>query len=260
MPPGADPHEFEPSADDIATMTEADLVLANGLGFEAGLHDALDAARDAGVPVVELGAPLGPLPLDGGSHEAEQDEHGHDDEGEGGLDPHWFTDPFRMSEAIGMVRRTVEGLDGVDVDAVREDALAYANELLDVAAEIGDELSAIPVERRRLVTNHDVFGYFADRFDLEIVGTVIPGGTTLAEPSSAELADLVDLIRDTGVPAVFADTSAPEDLADALAQESGDDIAVVELYSESLGPPGSDGATYVDVLRTNAARITEALA
>jgi zinc/manganese transport system substrate-binding protein len=211
--------------------------------------------------VLELGPNLDPLPLEGGSAEATQEDHddGHGHDGDR-LDPHWFNDPLRMSQAVGMVRQAVEELDGVDEEAVRTDGLDYAHQILDVGGDIGEEMAAIPADRRLLITNHDVFGYFADRYDLDIVGTVVPGGTTLAEPSSAELTDLVHLIRDTGVPAIFADTSAPEQLADALAREAGEDVAVVQLYSESLGPPGSDGATYLDVLRTNADRITQALA
>lgn len=260
MPPGADPHEFEPSAAQLADLAAADLVVVNGLGFEAGLDDAVHAAEEDGVRVIELGPELDPLPLEGGSHEAEQDEHeDEEDHDHGELDPHWFTDPLRMAQAVGIVREAVADLDGVDADAVIRDGLAYSDEVLAVGGEVAEQLASIPPERRRLITNHDVFGYFAERYDLEVVGTVIPAGTTLAEPSSAELTDLVHLIRDTGVPAVFADTSAPDALADALAREAGRDIAVVELYSESLGPPGSEGATYLDVLRTNAARIAEAL-
>jgi zinc/manganese transport system substrate-binding protein len=119
-------------------------------------------------------------------------------------------------------------------------------------------LAAVPPERRVLVTNHDVFGYFAERYGFEVLGAVIPAGSTLAEPSAHDLDDLATLIEQAGVPAVFADTSAPSRLADALAGE-GTDVEVVELYSESLGEPGSEGATYIGMVRTNARRIADAL-
>ncbi len=110
-----------------------------------------------------------------------------------------------------------------------------------------------------LVTNHEVFGYFADRYGFEVLGTVIPSLSTLSEPSAQELADLADAVAAAGVPAVFAEASSPTALAEALAAE-GTDVAVVELFSESLAGPGSGAATYVEMVRTNAQRIAAALA
>jgi zinc/manganese transport system substrate-binding protein len=243
MPAGADPHEFEPSAADVALLNEADLVVANGLGFEVGLVDALDAAAEDGVDVLELGEQLDPLPL------AEGD----------GEDPHWFTDPRRTVRAVGSIADAAADVPGIDTDAVGAQAEAYADAVTTADAEIGDDLQVIPARDRRLVTNHEVFGYFADRYGFEVIGTVIPSGTTLAEPSSADLSALVDTIDETGVPAIFADTSSSSDLADVLAEETGQDIAVVELFSESLGEPGSGGETYLQLIRTNADRILGAL-
>jgi zinc/manganese transport system substrate-binding protein len=232
MPPGADPHEFEPSARQVAELTEADLVVANGLDFEHGLEDALSAARDAGVPVVELGDDLDPI----------------DD------DPHWFTDPIRMAEAAGLVA------DALDLPGVGERADAYAAELRGLSTEVDDELAAVPVDRRTLVTSHEVLGYFADRYGFEVVGTVIPSGSTLAEPSAADLGDLVGRIERDGIPALFVDASAPTGLVDVVADEVGSDVDVVELWSESLGDEGSPASTYVGLIRTDAERIAGALA
>ncbi len=104
-----------------------------------------------------------------------------------------------------------------------------------------------------------MFAYFADRYDFTVVGAVIPAVTTQAEPAAGELADLAAVIEAEGVPAIFADTSSPEQLADALADEAGD-VEVVELYSESLGEPGTEAGTYEGMIRTNASRIAGALA
>ncbi len=109
------------------------------------------------------------------------------------------------------------------------------------------------------MTNHEVFGYFADRYEFEVVGTVIPTGTTTGGVDAQELARLAEVIRDERVPAIFADTSSSDELAETLAGEVGD-VEVVELYSESLGDDDSDGATYLDMIRTNAGRIATALA
>jgi zinc/manganese transport system substrate-binding protein len=237
MPPGADPHEFAPSARQAADLREADLVVANGGGFEAGLDDTLEAAEDDGATVVRA--------LD--SVERIDD------------DPHFFTDPASMAVAAETVATTLsEEVPALDTPAFRERARTYVAELEGLDAEIEAILAPIPPERRKLVTNHDVFAYFADRYGFTVVGSVIPAVTTEAEPGAGELDELAATIEAEGVPAIFADTSAPERLADALAGEVGD-VEVVELYSESLGEPGSDGDTYLTMMTTNAERIAAAL-
>jgi len=238
MPPGADPHDFAPSARQAAALRDADVVVANGLGFEEGLVDTIEAAASDGTTVITAADLVGLREGD---------------------DPHLFTDPVRMAEAArGISEALAEHVAGLDTTAARGRAAAYLAELDALHAEVEQILTGIPAEQRVLVTNHDVFGYFAARYGFEVLGTIIPGGTTLAEPSAAELAELADEIAARGVPAIFAETSSPARLADALAAE-GVDVEVVELYTESLGEPGSDGATYVDLVRTNARRIADAL-
>lgn len=244
MPAGVDPHEFELSAAQAAQLQEADAVVANGLGFEAGMADALEAAEQAGVPVYEVAPDVDPLPLPGGAE---------------GLDPHVFTDPARMAQAAENIASTLgEQVPALDTTTVRDQAAAYADELLAADADIAEQVAVIPEDQRVLVTNHEVFSYFADRYGFEVVGTVIPGASTLAEPSSQELSDLADTIREHDVPAIFADATSPTDLADALADEDLD-VEVVALYSESLGEPGTGADTYLGMVTTNAAAITAAL-
>jgi zinc/manganese transport system substrate-binding protein len=246
MPPNASPHDFAPSARQATDMREADVLVVNGLGFESGLQDAVVVRGIDGVEVVSV-AELAPdrLPF-GDGPEAE--------------DPHVFTDPARMAVATAaLAERLAELVPDLDTPAVRERAATYVHELEALDAEVVQILSVVPPERRVLVTNHDVFGYFAERYGFEVLGVIIPGGDTLAEPSGADLADLASAISDAGVPAIFADTSSPTRLADALAAE-GADVDVVELYSESLGEPGSGAATYVGLIRTDAERIAAALA
>ncbi|HJR24653.1 MAG TPA: metal ABC transporter substrate-binding protein [Acidimicrobiales bacterium] len=239
MPPNADPHDFAPSARQASHLRDADVVVVNGLGFEAGLDDAIDAAGDDGAAVVAL-AELAPDLL--------------------GDDPHVFTDPARMAVATAaLAEELADTVEGLDTPAYRERATAYVEDLEALDAEVEQVLASIPAERRVLVTNHDVFGYFAERYGFEVLGSIIPGGDTLAEPSADELADLAAAIDAAGVPAIFAESSAPTRLADALAGE-GADVEVVELYTESLGEPGSGADTYVELVRTNAQRIAAALA
>ena len=244
MPAGSDPHDFEPSAAQVAEATEADLIVANGLDFEHGLEDALDAAAGEAVPILSLGEHLDPLPLADGSED----------------DPHWFTDHDRMASAAGLVADAAAGIGGIDAGRAEEQAQAYAAELSALSEDVGADLDRVPPDRRRLVTNHEVLGYFADRFGFDIVGTVIPSGSTLAEPSAADLGELVDTVEDSDIPALFVDASAASRLVDVLADEVGEDVSVVELWSESLGDADSPASTYLDLIRTDADRIVEALA
>jgi zinc/manganese transport system substrate-binding protein len=239
MPPGSDPHGFAPSAQQASALRDADVLVVNGLGFEAGLVDTIEAAEADGVRVVTATDGVELLPP--------------------GDDPHFFTDPRRMRDAAAhLAAELVEHVEGLDEPAVEQRVDQYLSVLDALDAEVERTLAAVPPQRRTLVTNHEVFGYFADRYDFEVLGAIIPGGSTLAEPSAADLAELAQEIAEAGVPAIFAETSAPSRLADALAAE-GTDVEVVELFSESLGDPGSDGATYVAMVRTNARRIAAAL-
>jgi zinc/manganese transport system substrate-binding protein len=248
MPPNADPHDFQASARQAAALREADLVVVNGAGFEAGLEDAIDGAVDDGATVFAAVDHVDTLPA--GEHA---------DEGEG-VDPHFFTDPARMAAAAeALADALADNVPGFDDQAFRDRAGAYLDQLRALDAEVEATLAPVPAADRKLVTNHDVFAYFADRYGFTVVGTVIPAITTSAEPSAGELDELAATIEAEGVRAIFADTSSPEALAEALAAEVGGDVQVVELYSESLGGPGSEGGTYVDMIRTDATRIAGAL-
>ena len=254
MSSGVDPHQFAPSARQVAAMREADVLVVNGLGLEAELEDTIEAAADDGTDVVAV-AELAPdhRTAEGAAHD-DDDGHDHGDE-----DPHVFTDPARMAVAVaGLADALAERVEGLDGPAYRERAAAYGAELQALDAEVEQLLAPIPAERRVLVTNHDVLGYFADRYGFTVVGTVVPSLSTMAEPSARDLATLARTIQSTGVPAVFVEASSPARVAEALAAE-GAAVEVVELHTESLGEAGSDAATYVGLVRSNARRIAGAL-
>jgi zinc/manganese transport system substrate-binding protein len=240
LPLGADPHEFAPSTRQVESMATADLLVVNGGGFEHGLVDAIERAADGGTTLFAATDHVDLL----------------DD------DPHIWTDPRRM---VGVVEALADALvdaladDGDDEAALRQRAAAYAEELRALDAEIEALLDPVPAARRVLVTNHEVLGYFADRYGFEVVGTVIPSSTTGAEPSAADVEALAEVIDEQRVPAIFGETSSPSRLARALADAAGDDVEVVTLFTESLGEPGSGAETYLDLLRTDATRIAEAL-
>lgn len=255
MPAGVDPHDFQPSAQQVAMLRDADAVVVNGGGFEEGLLDVIESAEGDGVPTFHALDAVAPLAADGHAGEEAAGEGAHDHGG----DPHFFADPLRTAEAVraigAFLAEEVEGIDGRAVEAAAD---RYARELEALHAEVEEVLAAVPDERRVLVTGHEVLAYFADRYGFEVVGTVIPATSTADGGSAGDLALLADAVRTAGVPAIFVDDSAPEGLARTLADEVGD-VDVVPLLTESLAEPGSEGDTYVGMLRTNAARIAEAL-
>jgi zinc/manganese transport system substrate-binding protein len=254
-PLGADPHDYQPSSRQVATVNGADLVIATGLGLEEGLIDVLEAAEDDGVPVLWIGPQVDPLPFEG--HHDDDHDDDVDSEDHEGLDPHFWLDPERAAQAADLIATALETERAGSGWTDR--AAAYAAELAVLDAEIREALAVVPPESRRLVTNHDALGYFATRYDFEVVGVVIPGGSTLADPSSADLAALVATIEASGVGAIFAETIESDSLANAVASEVDRPIDIVELFTGSLGPPGSGAETLVEMLRTNATRIAEAL-
>jgi len=244
MPIGADPHEFQPSAQQGALFRDADLVVTSGLGLEQGLQALVDVARDEGVEILELGPELDPLPLGGDATDGEPD-------------PHWWLDPVRAQEATRLIADRLETV--APSGGWGQRAEAYAAELAAIDLDVREALDTVPQERRKLVTLHDAFRYFAARYGFEVVGVVIPGGSTEAQPSAQEIAELAGLIRAEAVPAIFGETTLPTQLADSLAREVGSDVQVIRLYTGSLDEPGSEAGTYLDMIATNARRIAEAL-
>jgi zinc/manganese transport system substrate-binding protein len=260
IPTGADAHDFEPTSAQIAAIQAADLVIANGLGLEEAMEDTLEAAVADGANIYEVAPDLGPLPFSGDEHaEDEHDDHADDEEGHDheGEDPHVWFDLLRVAEAAELIAQRLSEVD--DSIDWQERATAYATQLREADTEVVEILAPVPEESRKLVTNHEAFGYFADRYGFEVIGVVVPGGSTLADPSSADLADLVEEIELEGVTTIFAETSQPTRLAEAVAAEAGRDVSVVELYTESVGEPGSGAESLIGMLTTNATRIADAL-
>lgn len=246
LPIGADPHDYQASARQVAAIQEADLVIVNGLGLEEGLTDVLEGAAADGANILTVAPRLDPLPFGA-----------IDPDASAGDDPHVWFDPLRMASAAEIIAAELTKVDGsVDWTARGN---AYADELAAFDEDARAILAVVRPQDRKLVTNHDALGYFAARYGFEVVGVVIPGGSTLAEPSSAELTELVAIVEQENVGAIFAETTNPEALADAVAAEAGDDVAVVELFTGSLGEPGSGADTLIAMLTTNAQRIAQAL-
>lgn len=254
MPVGADPHEYQPASSDVADMVHADLVVMNGLGLEVGMADSVRSAEADGASVLEVAEQVDPLPFaadEGGSGAGSEKGSAES------LDPHFWLDAARGAAAAAVIgdRWAEETGD----DTFRRCGQEVEADLRAVDEQVRAILEPIPAQHRVLVTDHEALGYFASAYGFSVVGTVIPGGSTLAEPSSADLAELVTDIDSTGAPAIFTNSTSSPDLATAVAKEVGRDVAVVELYVGSLGEEGSGADTYAGMLRTNAERIAAAL-
>jgi len=257
MPIGADPHDFQASSAQVALMASADLVVANGLGLEEGVVDAIENVEADGVSVLEIAALVDPLPFGEEHEEVHSEEESHDDHGHGEFDPHFWFDMERMALAAELI--------GAELAVNGDESFASCGE--SVAGEIratdvlvADTLSSVQEANRVLVTDHDALGYLAERYDFDVVGVVIPGGSTLGDANSSDLADLVATIQNEGVRAIFGNTAGSPALLETLAAEVGGDVQVVELFVGSLGGPGSGAESYAEMMMTNATRIASALA
>jgi ABC-type Zn uptake system ZnuABC Zn-binding protein ZnuA len=266
MGPGVDPHAYEPSAQDAARMREADLVVANGLQLEESLLDQLDAAETEQVPVFELAPQVDPLAYE--ESEVEHDDHadeGEDDHGHGAEDPHVWFDAQRMAEGITLLAdELAEVAPAVAADEWAARADAYTDELLTIDAELADAFAAVPEDDRVMVTNHDALGYLAARYDIEVVGTVIPGASTQTEADARQFAELAETVEEAGIDTIFAENTDSARLAEQLASEvvgRGDlEVEVVQVATDALGRPGTATETYLGLLeetgRTIAANLT----
>lgn len=263
IPVGGDPHGFEPSLRDRERMANAALVVANGLDLEERLEDTLAAVEDSGTPVFEAAEHIEAIPFSSAGseqhgHDSENDED-HDDEDDhtGGGDPHVWFDLKRVSKILPELAHRLTTDVGLATDAVEACLRDYQAELAAVDGEIMGLVEQVPADSRKLVTNHDALGYFANRYGFEIIGTVIPTGA-ISETNPAQLEALAETIEHEGVKAIFAETLHSTDVVDALASRVGD-VEVVTLYTGSLGPPGSGAEDYLGFMRTNARLIVDAL-
>ena len=183
-------------------------------------------------------------------------DHG-DEDGHGSLDPHFWFDPLRVKQAVNSIADQLSTADPAGQTIYRDNAAAYNRELDALHTWIQEEVAQLPEERRLLVTSHDTFQYFAQRYGFEVAGAIVPV-TTEREPTGQELAEIVETIKREGVPAVFAEKSHSGKLGRRIAEETGATL-IGGLYTGSLGPPGGEAATYLALMRYNVNTIVEAL-
>jgi ABC-type Zn uptake system ZnuABC Zn-binding protein ZnuA len=245
LAPGVEAHDFELTPDAAGIIERSEVILKSGAGLESWLDDALETiGGEDRVRDMSQGIELRTID-EGGIQET---------------DPHyWLAGP----NAIVMVNNVRDALVAVAPDAaaeIRSRADAYVERLETADAEVRQLMESIPEERRGIVTNHDALGYFIEEYGLRFVGSVFPAVDVSAEPDPAQLADLADTIREAGVTAIFSESAVNPRLAEAIAAETGARVVDEVLYADSLGPPGSDGATVDGMLLHNGRVIHDALA
>ncbi len=251
VPLGADPHSFEPKPADVRRLTGADLVIENGLGLEPWSGRMLASSGYAGA-VLRVAEKL-PYPLEAAHH-----DHGHEghDHGEEALDPHAWHDPRNGEHYVnGIARALTERLPDAakEIEGRRQ---RYVASLQALHASAAAALGALPPQARTLVTSHDALGYFARAYGLRLVP--IAGLSPDREPSARQLVRVVTLIRREHVRAVFFEATTNPKLTELVAREAG--VSVVrQLYTDSLGLPGTPGATYLGMMQANVDTVLSAL-
>ena len=254
LPTGADPHSFEPGSRDVARIAEADVVLSAGLGLEASwLQDLILNAGADPSKIITVGEAIEPIEIS----EEDEDHHDEDHHDEGPLDPHFWFDVVRAQQAIDHIATRLSALDQSRGDMYLASASAYNHQLDELHSWIQIETTSIPADRRLLITSHDSFQYFGQRYGYQIVGTVIPATTTESESSPQHITSIIETVREHNLRVIFGETTVSERLANTIASETG--ATLVRLYSGNLGPEGSGAETYIDMMRTNVNRIVEAL-
>jgi ABC-type Zn uptake system ZnuABC Zn-binding protein ZnuA len=234
VPIGVDPHTFQPTPQDVTKIANSQVLIANGAGLEEWLGEIIDNAGGKRL-VIEAAQGLSGPPSRPG-------------------DPHFWLDPNYGIHYVEQIRDGFIAVDPQGEAIYTQNAAQYIQELGELDAWIVEQVEMVPVEQRLLVTNHESFGYFADRYGFQIVGTIIPSSSSGSSPSALQLVQLLEAIKATNSPAIFLESGTNPELAEQVAQEAGVEL-IVDLLTHSVEPPGG----YIDMLQYNTSAIVAAL-
>jgi len=244
LKPNVDPHDYEPSAKDLDSLRTAKVIVKNGVHLEAWFDDA---AKASGTKATVVDASTG-IKIRSADEQTEPEG-----------DPHIWHDPRNAKQMVATMLAAFVAADPAGAPVYEANAARYAAELDALDVDVAAQIAKLP--NKKLVTNHDAFGYYVDHYGLEFVGSIIPSFETSAEVSASELDDLIDKIKAQGVKAVFAESALPSKVAKTIADEAG--VKVVEgvgaLYGDGLGTAKSAGGTYLTMMRHNTATIVDNL-
>lgn len=253
LPSGTDPHSFDPTPQDVARVAEADLVFANGAGLEEFLANLIESA---GVEdrVVHVSEGVDFLITDDSGLEVDSSEEDHPAQG---LDPHTWTDPNNVVVWVENIQRVLSEADPGNRETYAANADEYGSQLENLDIWIRERVSEVPENNRKLVSDHAIFGYFANEYGFEQVGALIPGYSTLSEPSAQDIARIEDAIAELDVNAVFVGNTINPSLAARVAEDTGTQLVFV--YTGSLSERGGEAGTYLDYTRFNISAFVDAL-
>ena len=260
--PNVDPHDFEPTPADIKAIAEAKVVVKNGVGLEEWLDRTIEASGFQGAVI---DSSQGVKLLEGGheeeEHAEEGEEAGEEHAGED-HDPHIWHNPRNAKIMVTNIEKGLAAADPARAGTFATNLTGYSAKLDKLDADNEAAFAKLPAADRKLVTNHDAFGYYVDRYRLEFVGSVIPSLDTSAELSAKQLGDLVAKIKATGTKAIFTESSLPPKTAEAIAKQAGVEVVGGEdaLYGDSLGEQGTPQGTYLGAEEHNTQVIVSALA
>ena len=227
LAPNSDPHDYEVRPHDMRALADADLVVRSGGDLDDWLEEAIEGSGSE-APVLTL--------IDG--------VRTIDD------DPHWWQDPRNGILAVGEIKRALSEVDPARAGMYAAHAKRYDARLRRVDRTAAACIAKVPAAQRKLVTTHDSLGYYAQRYGIEVIGAVIPSLSTSGQPSAGDTAQLIQTIREENVRAIFAETSVNPKVEAAIARETGARVGKA-LWADSLGPPGSEGATYAASIAAN---------
>lgn len=244
LKPGADPHVYEPVPADSRYLEEADLILYNGYNLEPGLIKLMNAAGGTKARKLAVGEVVKPLQLDKGGAVVP--------------DPHVWGSAENAAAMVNTIRDALIELSPKDREKYTQRAAQLTDELKQLHSWINQQIQTIPPDKRKLVTTHDAFQYYGRAYGLAIAGTLI-GISTEEQPSAQTVRKLADLVKKTGVPAIFAETTINPALIKTVAEEANIQLAPNQLYSDSIGAKGSNGDSYMKMMEANTRAIVEAL-
>ncbi len=241
LKPNVDAHDYEPSPADLDAIARADVLIENGVGLEEWLQDTI---RSAGFDGTLVDASQGVQLREGG---------------EEGKDPHVWMDPRNAKLMVANIQRGLAEARPSDAASFKTNLDGYTAQLDALDASIAERIGGLA--NKKLVTNHDAFHYYVDRYGLEFAGSIIPSFDTSAELSAKSVQDLVAKIKATKVKAIFSESSLPPETAEAIGREAGIKVVAGEdaLYGDALGPAGSDADTYLKMMEHNTSTIVAAL-
>jgi ABC-type Zn uptake system ZnuABC Zn-binding protein ZnuA len=257
MPANVDPHAYEPTPADLRTVSDAHVVIINGLGLEEFLEAMLENLNPE-VSILSLSEGLEALTFEEDEHseEAHSEEAG-EDHAHSGLDPHVWFDPTNVMIWADRTAQAFSQMDPDNAGLFGRNAQAYQEQLRELDQWIFTSVSTLSAENRKIVSDHRVFEYFAARYDFEVIGAVIPVFSSAAEPSAREIADLHQVIKDFGVKVIFVGEYISPDIVEAIASDTG--AQLVRLYTGSLSGGNGPAGNYLDFMRYNVATIVNAL-